>query len=232
MGNAFLDIILFAAIAAFLIFRLRSVLGRRTGHEQPPKYDPHRDRESEESAQEKVIQLPDRKARREGEDESFEEEMDAAPSDSPLEAGLAQIQRADRNFDAEAFLGGAKTAFEMIVAAFAEGDTKALRPLLSNDVYEEFAEAIDARAEADQTLETTLVGVFEAEIIEADLQSKTAFITLKFASEQINVTRDAEGTIVDDDPNQIASVTDIWTFARNTRSRDPNWTLVATRSSN
>ena len=86
--------------------------------------------------------------------------------------------------------------------------------------------------ESGEALETTMIGVNEAEIIEAELQGRTAFVTVKFVSEQINVTRDAKGEVVDGDPNQVASITDIWTFARNTRSRDPNWTLVATRSSN
>jgi predicted lipid-binding transport protein (Tim44 family) len=233
MGNGFalFDIILFAAIAAFLVFRLRGVLGRRTGHDQPPKYDPFRDRGTEESAEEKVIQLPDRGARGEAEDADLEQ--DAQPSGgTPLEAGLTQIKLADRRFEADGFLSGAKAAFEMVVNGFAEGDTKILRPLLSNDVYEEFSGAIKAREDENQTLETTLIGISEAEVIEAELQSKTAFVTVKFVTEQVNVTRDAEGRVVEGDPNQAAPVTDIWTFARNTRSRDPNWTLVATRSSN
>jgi predicted lipid-binding transport protein (Tim44 family) len=157
MGNGFalFDIILFAAIAAFLVFRLR-------------------DRGTEESAQEKVIQLPDRGARGEAEDADLEQ--DAQPSGgTPLEAGLTQIKLADRRFEPDGFLGGAKAAFEMVVNAFAEGDTKILRPLLSNDVYEEFSGAIKAREDENQTLETTLIGISEAEVIEAELQSKTAF---------------------------------------------------------
>ena len=233
MGNGFalFDIILFAAIAAFLVFRLRGVLGRRTGHDQSPKYDPFRDRGSEESAQDKVIQLPDRGAQDEEGDADLEQ--NAQPSGgTPLEAGLTQIKLADRKFEADSFQGGAKAAFEMVVNGFADGDTKILRPLLSNDVFEEFAGAIKAREDENQTLETTLIGISEAEIIEAELQAKTAFVTIKFVTEQVNVTRDAEGRVVEGDPNQAAPVTDIWTFARNTRSRDPNWTLVATRSSN
>ena len=139
---------------------------------------------------------------------------------------------ADSSFDESGFLNGARAAFEMVINAFAQGDTKVLRPLLSNDVYDDFAGAIKGREEAKETLETTLVGIDEAEIIEAELQGKTAFVTIKFVSEQVNVTRDAQGKVVDGDESHVASITDIWTFARNTRSRDPNWTLVATRSSN
>lgn len=227
-GINFLDIIIFAAIAAFLVLRLRGVLGRRTGHDRRPKYDPFRDTRKAEAAEDKVIQLPDRA----GQDEAEDAELAAEGQGSPLERGLTQIKLADRSFDIEAFLKGAKVAFEMIVNAFAQGDTKVLRPLLSNDVYEDFAGAIKAREESQETLETTLVGLSETEIIEAELQGKTAFVTIKFVSEQINVTRDAKGEVVNGDSGNVTTVTDIWTFARNTRSRDPNWTLVATGSSN
>ena len=229
-GFQFFDIIIFAAIAAFLVLRLRGVLGKRTGHEQPQKYDPFRKEKPEESSQDKVIQLPDRGT---APDESAaESEEPLAEPDSPVAGGLTQIKLADRSFEPEGFVQGARVAFEMVIAAFAQGDTRTLRPLLSNDVYEDFAGAIKGREEAKETLETTLVGIDEAEIIEAELQGKTAFVTVKFVSEQVNVTRDAQGKVVDGDESHVASITDIWTFARNTRSRDPNWTLVATRSSN
>jgi predicted lipid-binding transport protein (Tim44 family) len=239
MGNGlqFFDIILLAAIAGFLVLRLRSVLGRRGGHEQPPgRYDPFKGEKAEDAVEDKIVQLPDRGAQDEmaerSADETGAEAFRPGESDTPLAAGLTQVKLADRSFEEVGFLGGAKAAFEMVINAFSQGDTRTLRPLLSNDVYEDFAGAIKTREQAGEALETTLVGVNEAEIIEAELQGRTAFVTVKFVSEQINVTRDAPGEIVDGDPNQVASITDIWTFARNTRSRDPNWTLVATRSSN
>ncbi len=238
MGNGFqfLDIILLAAIAGFLVLRLRSVLGRRSGQEQPPiPYDPFKKEKPDEAGDDKVIQLPNRGQPEDAEKEPAEEAAGAAQphaGDTPLGAGLTQIKLADRSFDQETFQSGAKVAFEMIINAFGQGDPKTLRPLLSNDVYDDFAGAIKAREEAKETLETTLVGINEAEIIEAELQGKTAFVTMKFVSEQINVTRNSAGELSEGDPNHVASITDIWTFARNTRSRDPNWTLVATRSSN
>ncbi len=229
-GLGFFDIIVFAAIAAFLVLRLRGVLGKRTGHEQTQRYDPFRKEKPEENAQDKVIQLPDRGA---GPADAAAEAPDSMPeADTPVAAGLTQISLADRSFEPDGFVQGARVAFEMVIGAFAQGDTKTLRPLLSNDVYEDFAGAIKGREEANETLETTLVGIDEAEIIEAELQGKTAFVTIKFISEQVNVTRDADGKVVDGDESHVAAITDIWTFARNTRSRDPNWTLVATRSSN
>jgi predicted lipid-binding transport protein (Tim44 family) len=227
-GIQFLDIVLFAAIAAFLVLRLRSVLGRRNGNEQTPKYDPFRKRSGEEAPEDKVVTLPDRSAQ----SDAKEAGKAAAGGGSPLEQGLTQIRMADRGFEPEGFIAGAKVAFEMVISAFAAGDTKTLRPLLSNDVFEDFSGAIKARQDKNETLESTLVGISEAEIIEAELQGKTAFVTIKFVSEQINVTRDAAGEVVDGDPGGVATVTDIWTFARNTRSRDPNWTLVATGTSN
>jgi len=150
---------------------------------------------------------------------------------SPLGAAFTQIRLADPAFDPQRFSEGAKAAFEMIVTAFAQGDTASLRPLLADDVYENFAAAIKGRQDAKQTLETTLIGIKSAEIIEARMEGRTAYVTVKFISEQVNVTRNAAGEVVDGDANRVAAVTDIWTFARNTRASDPNWALVQTSES-
>ena len=232
-GIQFLDIILFAAIAAFFVLRLRGVLGKRTGHEKRPKYDPFAKPDQDEGEEDKVIPLPDR-SRAAKTDQADEEAAEAAEAaaETPLSVGLMQIGRVDKAFDEEQFLSGAGTAFEWIINAFAQGDTKALRPLLSNDVYDDFSGAIEEREGAGQTLETTMVGITEAAIIEAELQGRTAFVTIKFVSEQVNVVRDSDGEVVEGDPSHVTKITDIWTFARNTRSRDPDWTLVATRSPN
>jgi predicted lipid-binding transport protein (Tim44 family) len=213
-----IDLILFAMIAAFLILRLRSVLGRRTGHEQQRESVTH-ERSTEKPAEDKVVALPDRSG-------------EATLTQSPLEAGLAQIGVADRTFDAEDFLVGARVAFEMVVAAFAKGDKDGLRPLLSDEVFDNFAGAIDTREGRGETLETTLVGIKDSNIIEARLDSRVAYVTVRFVTEQINVTRDVNGKVADGDPDHVTRITDIWTFARNTRSRDPNWTLVETGSEN
>jgi predicted lipid-binding transport protein (Tim44 family) len=240
----FIEIVILAAVAAFFIFKLRSVLGKRTGHEERPEFDPFKNAEdrTKEGGDEKVVKLPDRAGERDkagrrlDEEELIEEPLPetaaAEVADTPLAAALTQIKLADRAFDKDQFLAGARAAFEMVIGAFAAGDAKSLRPLLANDVYDDFSGAIKEREEAEQTLETTLIGITSAEIIEAELRQKTAFVTVKFVSEQVNVTRDSESRIVDGDPNHVAKVTDIWTFARNTRSRDPNWALVATRSPN
>ena len=226
MGDGFLDLILFAMIAAFLVFRLRSVLGRRTGHERPPP-DPRAHRPEELPSKDNVVDLHDKAGTAE-KDAPF---LDTN-SDDPLVAGLARIRSADSNFTPEAFLEGGKAAFEMIVQAFAEGDLKTLRSLLNDEVYENFSVAVKQRQDAEEELETTVIGIKQAELLEARVEGRMAFVTVKFQSEQVNVTRDKDGEVVDGDPTQVTEVTDIWTFARNTRARDPNWTLVETRSSN
>lgn len=227
-GGGFLDIIIFAVIALFLVFRLRSVLGRRTGHERPPP-DRQSPQKGDAPTNDNVVELPDRTARPENtEDADFATEV----SDDPLAAGLTQIKIADSNFDPAGFATGASSAFEMVVQAFAEGDLKTLRSLLNDEVYDNFSAAVQQREESDEALETTVIGIKKADIIEARVEGRMAFITLKFLSEQVNVTRDKDGEVIDGDPNRVTEITDIWTFARNTRARDPNWTLVETRSSN
>jgi predicted lipid-binding transport protein (Tim44 family) len=236
-GFQFLDIILFAAIAAFFVLRLRGVLGKRTGHDKR-NADPFGSRDKAEDEDDKVIPLPDRsqnaRAEEAGEGAAAEaaEDAEAEADSTPLAANLRQIRRVDKSFDEDGFVEGARVAFEWVIDAFAQGDAKKLRPLLSNDVYGDFAGAIEDRENAGQVLETTLVGITEALIIEAELQGRTAFVTIKFVSEQVNVVRDGDGETVEGDPNHVTKITDIWTFARNTRSRDPDWTLVATRSPN
>ncbi len=223
-GFAFFDIVFFAMVAAFLILRLRSVLGRRTGNENPERWTTRTPKPTANRAElpENVSRLPDRN--RPAVDVK---PIDIAPG-SPVEAGLAQIGVADPTFDARIFLDGARQAFDMIVQAYAQGDTATLRPLLSDEVYENFAAAIHARQQARHTLETSLIGIKSAEISEAKMDGRMALVTVKFVTEQINVTRDADGHVVEGDPQHVATVTDVWTFARNTRARDPNWSLVAT----
>lgn len=225
-GFQFLDIVFFAMVAAFLVLRLRSVLGRKTGNEQP-RVDPmtHRSKEREAEGNGNVVDLPTRPV----DERPAPSEID--PSD-PMAAGLTRIRIADNSFDPPGFLQGARAAFEMVVQAFATADTQTLKNLLAEDVFENFNEAIQERLAAKETLETTIIGIRKAEIVEADMDGNEAFVTVKFVTEQVNVTRDAEGRVVDGDPNHVSDVTDIWTFRRDTTSRDPNWKLTETRSQN
>jgi predicted lipid-binding transport protein (Tim44 family) len=206
-------------VALFIFLHLRRVLGRRTGHERPP---PDAVARQGQTADDNVIQLSDR-----GEDEGA---LDPALENSPAAAGLHAIRDADRSFDPMGFLSGARAAYEMIVTAFADGDSKTLRPLLSDEVYGNFVGAIEDRESREQTLDRTLVGIKAADFVEARLSGRVAEVTIKFVSEVLNVTRDKTGEVVDGDPKAVREVTDVWTFSRNTRSSNPNWTLVETRS--
>lgn len=222
-GFQFLDIILFALIAAFLVLRLRSVLGRRDGFRGRPR-DPFSGPAQGEADNENVVKLPDR-----SQPGAFEEIVaaDVDPSD-PIQVGLLQVRRADPAFDTEDFLVGARTAFEMIISAFAAGDTDALRPLLNREVFANFAEEIGKREEAGETLETIITAIRVSDIVEAGVEGRTARITVKFVSDQTNLTRDSEGRLIDGNPEETVEVVDFWTFERPLRARNPNWTLVAT----
>jgi predicted lipid-binding transport protein (Tim44 family) len=220
------SIIFFGILVLFLLYRLRSVLGRRTGQER--YRDPFASRSGVPP-----MGAPAPGPATEGRGPVIEGTATPAPEPAgqvPLATGLAQVKAADRNFDERRFLQGARGAFEIIVNAFAAGDTAALRPLLSPDVYGSFAQAIEQRQAAKETHETTLVTVKDCELAEASLEGSNAFVTVKFVSDQINVTRAADGTIVDGDPDHVVEKTDFWTFNRDIRARDPNWQLVATRS--
>ncbi len=226
-GFQFIDIIFFAMIAAFLVLRLRSVLGRRDGHEQKLR-EQFQNRPGE--AEEKVIPLRDLSQSRRDEPPAEEMPTGAANDVDPLTRGLADIKRADSRFDAREFVSGARVAFELILDAYAKGDSQTLKPLLNPEVFANFSQAIRDREQAGETLEDTLVGIKSADIVEAYMDGRNANLTVKFVSEQINVTRDENGDVVDGNPNAVIDVTDFWTFARDTKSRDPNWTLVATNS--
>ena len=228
-GLPFFDIILFAMIAAFLVLRLRSVLGRRDGDKGRPR-NPFARSLPEEQADEKVVHLPN--ARDADADTEADTKAEAVGDDAEddLAAGFREIKAVDRGFEPAEILSGARIAFELVLSAYASGDTEALKPLLSAEVLDNFAKPIREREAAGETMEHTLIGVKSADIVEAFLDSGTAHVTVKFVTDQANVTRDANGEVVDGDPSAVAEVTDFWTFARDTGSRDPNWTLVATRS--
>jgi len=232
-GFQFVDIILFAMIAIFLILRLRNTLGRRDGTDgnhvdpfsQREQHDP-KDRSRDDD--DNVVHLP---GRDEGDESQQSLEGEPLPHEpqTPLDAGLTQIKLADPTFEPKGFLQGATGAFEMILGAFTTGDVKTLKNLLSPEVFANFADAIDDREEAGETVRDTLIGFKDVEIIEAGMEDNEAVVTVKFVTEQINVVLDQDGEVVDGDPNHVIKVTDLWTFRRDTLSRDPNWFLVATQ---
>jgi predicted lipid-binding transport protein (Tim44 family) len=217
MGDEFIVLIVSAGIAVFLVYRLWSVLGRRTGADQPPPIQPSlRQANSPPST---VVNIADRLR---------PTPPPSARPATPLQAGLDDIRAHDPNFSPERFIEGARHAFEIIVKGFAEGDTATLRPLVSDEVYDAFAEVIRHRLGVKESVETRIERLQEPEIIEARMDGRTAVITIKFVSGQVTVTRDAEGKILEGDPERSVEHIDHWTFSRNTRSSDPNWILTGT----
>jgi predicted lipid-binding transport protein (Tim44 family) len=218
-GFAYLDILFFAMVAAFVALRLRSVLGRRTGNERrrtPPPAAADGDN---------VVSLPDR-----GKAGPTEDAGVADISDATIKTGLAEIRAADPRFEVQPFLQGAKSAFALIVDAFATGDKEALKPLLASQVYENFSRSIDARLRKGQSLDTQLVEVRNAEVSRAKLDGRVARVEVRFTSEQVNTLREASGAVLPEYSHAAEEVVDLWTFERDLRTRDPNWTLVETRS--
>jgi predicted lipid-binding transport protein (Tim44 family) len=227
--------IIFLALAVFIFLRLRSVLGQRTGRERPP-YDPYSARDAVRSpASDKVVALPPRPAEpaprpTEVTPALADRWKGVAESGTSLAAGLDAIAAAETGFDAKHFLTGARAAYEMIVTAFAEGDRRQLRNLLSREVYDGFEAAIAEREGRGETVETRFVSIDDATITAAELRNRTSQITVRFVSKLISATRDRAGTVIEGNAERVTDVTDVWTFARDVSSRDPNWKVVATEA--
>jgi predicted lipid-binding transport protein (Tim44 family) len=228
--------IIFLALAVFIFLRLRSVLGQRTGRERPP-YDPYSARDAVRSpAAEKVVTLPPRAPDAsprptEAVAPPAERWKDVAENGSAVATGLDAIVAADPSFDAKHFITGARTAYEMIVTAFASGDRRQLRSLLSREVYDGFDAAITERERRSETAETRFVSIDGSTITAAELRNRaTAQITMRFVSKLISATRDRGGAVIDGNAEKVTDVTDVWTFARDISSRDPNWKVIATET--
>jgi predicted lipid-binding transport protein (Tim44 family) len=227
--------IIYATIAVVIFVKLRSVLGQRTGRERPP-YDPYSARDTvRPSTNDNVVALPARAA------EPVPKPADAAvpaadrwsgiaEPGSAVATGLDSIAREDKSFDGKHFIAGARAAYEMIVTAFAEGDRRSLKNLLSRDVYDGFEAAIREREAKGETAESRFVSIDKSDITDAELRGRTAQITIRFVSQLVSITRDRDGAVIEGNPEKVTDVTDVWTFARDLSSRDPNWKLVATEA--
>lgn len=221
-----LDILIFAVIAAILIYRLNAVLGTRHGDERPrpnpfaPSAQARKPPLALKPAPKPVIKTAE-----------MEQLIDsAANTDGHIEAGLAEISAVDAGFDVSKFMAGAKYAFELIVTSYAKGDRAALKPLLSPKIYADFDHGIAERELLARTATTEIRRINTARITEAHLGGTMAYVTVDFNIEQIAVTRDKDGAVVEGSADQPATVEDIWTFTRDTRSPDPNWILIETRA--
>jgi predicted lipid-binding transport protein (Tim44 family) len=227
--------IIFLALAVFIFLRLRSVLGRRTGRERPP-YDPYSARDAVRSpAADKVVTLPPRPAETaprpvELAPAAGERWKDVAESGSAVAAGLDAIVAADPSFDIKHFITGARAAYEMVVTAYAAGDRRQLRNLLSREVFDGFDAHIGARERRGETVETKFISIDASTVGAAELRGRNAQITVRFVSKLVSVTRDRSGAVIDGNAEKVTDVTDVWTFARDVSSRDPNWKVVATEA--
>jgi predicted lipid-binding transport protein (Tim44 family) len=231
--------IVFLALAVFVIWRLRSVLGQKTGHERPPM-DPFSRRDPVDPARpaangtDNVVRLPSAGAERPvapaAAVPAAERWAGVAEPNTPVARGLDEIAKIEPEFDARGFAEGAKSAYEMIVTAFAQGDRQTLKNLLSRDVFDGFERAIADRETRGEKAETTFVSIDKAEIVSVEVRNRVAQVTVRFLSKLITATRDAAGKVIDGSPETVVDVTDVWTFARTLGARDPNWLLVATEA--
>lgn len=221
-------------LAIVILFRLRSVLGTRTGNERSPL---DRQREAAKARSDgTVVQMRPRPAEPAASDADAERQArrleseieQFAQGDAGVADGLRAIADADSSFTPKTFLEGAKAAYEMIVTAFAQGDRKTLKSLLDKDVFEGFERAISEREAAGHTVDFTFVGLPRIEISDAELDKRNANVTIRFHAEVVSATRDKDGQLVEGNADQVTNIADEWTFSRNPKSRDPNWKLVAT----
>ena len=211
VDGGMVTLLILAAVTVFLVFRLKNVLGTKTGHEKPPKAV-MRSKPQEVPAPAEVAK---------------DVELD---DNDPKAAVFAQMQAVEPDFSPNGFASGARNAYEMLLMAFENGDKPTLQKFLSPDVYHGFAKVIDERANEGLTVDARFVGLREAEMVDArfDEDDQVAEIEMKFVGELVTVVRDKEHRVVEGDPNEIRREYDQWTFGRKMGSSDPNWLLIAT----
>ena len=205
----FVDILIFAIIAIFLVMRLRNILGSRDGFEQRQDNRPVQTELESESVQEKKV-VPLRPAQLDG-------------------LGLEAVRRADPSFNDDAFMQGAASAFGIILNAFADGELAQLRRLLSFELYEEFSESIRLRNQNGDELSISILSIDDVQLTHGQVVEKIASVTVTFITTQTRRLTDSAGIVLEDESVEAASLTDIWVFERDTQLNDPNWKLVETR---
>lgn len=214
----FLNVVVLALLAGFIAFKLYSVLGRRTGNERSREDQLRMPDVRPKPAKDNVVPLPERPGPAIG----------TIGSPNALSRALLDVKLYDRSFDTEHFLSGARAAYEMIVTAFARGERDTLRPLLSNEVFETFDQAIKAREAKKERVEFTFLSLKSARITAAELKGSVAEITVAFNSQVMLAGYDPGGALIEGDAKTPHDIVELWTFARETRSNNPNWTLVST----
>lgn len=215
MNTGIIQLLVLAGIAIFLILRLKNVLGTREGFEKPPLQAPTA------SGRDKFEVIEG------GPDEDI---TDHVKADSRQAQALGEMKGAEPSFNVSEFLGGARGAYEMILMAFEKGDMDAIKPFLSDDVFESFSDVVEDRKKQGLTIDATFIGVRELSLTDASFDKSTSEgeVSVRFVGELTSVVRDANGEIIEGNPKEIKRQKDVWTFARKMGSDDPNWLLVAT----
>lgn len=219
MSSSVIQLLVLAAIAVFLILKLKSVLGTREGFEKPPLPQPG---EAEERPRRRDFAVIEG-----GQDRDI---TDHVPDGSSAARSLAAMKLAEPGFSVGEFLHGARGAYEMILMNFEKGDMDALRPFLADDVYDTFNEVVATREREGLTVEANFVGMRELALHDAtfDRDTREAEVSVRFVGELTSVVRNRMGEIVEGSPTEIKRQRDVWVFARTMGSDDPNWQLVAT----
>ena len=215
----YIDILILAMIAIFIINRLRNVLGKKTGNESDivekftQRKSAFKESEPDSISDEKVTKL-DHKIKK-----TFH-------SNKKINSVINEIIKIDNNFEINSFFEGAKKAFEFILTEYSNNNLKVLEKLVNKNIYKEFENQINLRTDKNEELEITVISVKNPEIKSVNLEKKyTAYFKLLFNSEQVQITKNSKGDIIDGDSNQILQIKEIWTFSKNLQSKDPNWTL-------
>ena len=222
MSSDMIEILVLIAIAGVVLFRLKSVIGTRTGHEGPPDFVRRKqEAANDDEARPGPVAVPDLP-------DEDEETFENVPEDS--RSALEAIRRIEPGFDIDGFVDGGRGAYEMILMAYEEGDRDTLQSLLAPDVFQAFQSGISAREEAGLKVDARFIGVKDARVeeIQFDPDANIADVTVRFVGELITAVRDSENRVVEGDPNEIRRQTDIWTFSREMGSVDPNWLLTGT----
>jgi predicted lipid-binding transport protein (Tim44 family) len=220
MSSAVIQLLVLAGIAIFLILRLRSVLGSREGFEKPSVSMGGANEQNRAPRREfEVIEG--------GVDRDITDHVDDG---TEAAKALAAMKIAEPGFNVGEFLQGARSAYEMILMAFEQGDMDAVKAFIADDVYEAFTDVIRQREEQGLTIDANFVGMREVSLVDASFErdTSTGEITVRFIGELTSVVRNAEGEIVEGDPQAIKRQKDVWSFARQMGTGDPNWQLVAT----
>lgn len=221
----FADIIFLAIIAGLLLYRLRTLLGRKDFNNEGGIKNNNLGKLIEQQKTQILKPLREKPA---PETKYYNKVVEPKITDERINSAIESIKAIDKSFTPGHFLAGARIAFEMVLNSFIKNDKDSLKNLLDDSVYKEFIQAMEARSEPDRVYETTLLAITSSDIIDVTMSGKVANITVRFVSEQVDLVKDKEGKIVEGNPSQIHVITDTWTFSRNVASPNPNWKLVAT----